>query len=166
MVQIISYVLLHFSSPAGLCNDVVTVDTDWHKLNLLIGSQRSSPETQTQIWNWRRQQPPRTQVVHCLQTVHCRSSHPVHRSDTAYKQYTAGCPWCVWQNGCILSSSLMTTPCARSTNYEISRNCPMNSIDIPMQTSKALFAANSKLSTNAHFVRICPKDGCERYEVK
>ena len=34
-----------------------------------------------------------------------------------------------------------------------------NSIDIPMETSKALFVANSKLSTNAHLVQICPKDG-------
>ena len=34
-----------------------------------------------------------------------------------------------------------------------------NSIDIPMQTSKALFVANSKISTNAHLVRICLKMG-------
>ena len=43
------------------------------------------------------------------------SCHTVHRSYTTYKQYTAGCAWCVqrWQNSCILSSRLMTTPCAR-----------------------------------------------------
>ena len=66
-------------APAGLCSDLVTVDTDWHRLNLLTDSRHSSPETQTQIWNWRRQQPPHTQVVHCPQTVHCRSSHSIHR---------------------------------------------------------------------------------------
>ena len=32
-----------------------------------------------------------------------------------------------------------------------------NSIDTPMQTSKALFVANSKISMNAHLVRICLK---------
>ena len=35
------------------------------------------------------------------------------------------------------------------------------SIDIPMQTSKALFVTNSKLSTNAHLVRICPEMGAD-----
>ena len=38
-----------------------------------------------------------------------------------------------------------------------------NSIDIPMQTSKALFVTNSKLSINAHLVWICPKDRRGRY---
>ena len=56
---------------AGLHSDLVTVDADWHRLNLLTDSRRTSPETQTQIWNWLRQRPPRTFVVHCLQTVHC-----------------------------------------------------------------------------------------------
>ena len=50
-------------------SDLVTADADWHRLNLLTDS--TSPETQTQIWNWLRQRPPRTFVVHCLQTVHC-----------------------------------------------------------------------------------------------
>ena len=38
-----------------------------------------------------------------------------------------------------------------------------NSIDIQMQRSKALLVANSKSSTNAHLVRICPEDGRGRY---
>ena len=61
-------------------------------------------------------------------------------------------------------------------DYKSRREKPPNhnSIDIPMQTSKALFVdavieglfvANSKLSTNAHLFRICPKDfdGRRRY---
>ena len=34
-----------------------------------------------------------------------------------------------------------------------------NSIDIPMQTSKTFFVANSKVSTHAHLVQICLKMG-------
>ena len=57
-------------APAGLQSDLVTVDANWHRLNLLTDSRHTSPETQTQIWNWLRQQPPSTPVVHYLQTVH------------------------------------------------------------------------------------------------
>ena len=80
---------------AGLHSDLVTVDADWHRLNLLTHSRRRSPETQTQIWNWLRQLPPCTHVVHYLQTVHCWL--PLRQR---------------WQNSCILSSRLMTTPYA------------------------------------------------------
>ena len=66
-----------------------------HRLNLLTDSRHTSLETQTQIWNWLRQQPPRTSVVHYLQTVHCWL--PLRQR---------------WQNSCILSSRLMTTPYA------------------------------------------------------
>ena len=67
----------------------------WHRLNLLTDSRLTSLETQTQIWNWLRQLPPSTPVVHYLQTVHCWL--PLRQR---------------WQNSCILSSSLMTTPYA------------------------------------------------------
>ena len=56
-------------SPARLLSDLVTADADWRRLNLLTGSRRTSPETQTQIWTWLRQRPHCTPVVHCLQTV-------------------------------------------------------------------------------------------------
>ena len=59
----------------------------------LTDSRLTSPETQTQIWNWLRQLPPHTHVVHYLQTVHCWL--PLRQR---------------WQNSCILSSRLMTTP--------------------------------------------------------
>ena len=78
-------------APTGLHSDLVTADADWHRLNLLTDS--TSPETQTQIWNWLRQRPPRTPVVHHLQTVHC--GLPLRQR---------------WQNSCILSSRLMMTP--------------------------------------------------------
>ena len=81
---------------AGLHSDLVTVDKDWHRLNLLTDSRLTSPETQTQIWNWLRQLPPSTPVVHYLQTVHCWL--PLRQR---------------WQNSCILSSCLMTTPYAK-----------------------------------------------------
>ena len=135
-------------APAGLLCDLVTVNADWRRLNLLTDSRRTSPETQTQIWNWLRQLPPRTQVVHCLQTVHCWL--PLMRQR--------------WENSWILSSRLMMTPCARNASYKISRNRPIRTaLTFRMRTSKALFVANSKLSTNAHLVRICPKDGSRRY---
>ena len=58
----------------------------------------------------------------------------------------------------------MTTPCTKNATYEISKKPPnQNSIDILVQTTKALFVANSKLSTNAHLVQICPKHGRGRY---
>ena len=82
-------------APAGLRSDSVTVDADWQRLNLLTDSRHTSPETQTQIWNWLRQRPPSTSVVHYLQTVHC--GLPLRQR---------------WQNSCILSSRLMTTPYA------------------------------------------------------
>ena len=65
--------------------------TDWHRLKLLTDS--TSLETQTQIWNWLRHRPPSTTVVHHLQTVHF--GLPLSQQ---------------WQNSCILSSRLMTTP--------------------------------------------------------
>ena len=58
----------------------------------------------------------------------------------------------------------MTTP------YEVRKKCYLrdfkkvpnqNSIDIPKLTSKALFVANSKVSTNAHLVQICLKVGAK-----
>ena len=61
-------------APAGLHSDLVTADADWRRLNLLADSRScrcTSQETHTQIWNWLRQRPHSTQVVHCLQTVHC-----------------------------------------------------------------------------------------------
>ena len=132
---------------AGLHSDLVTVDADWHRLNLLTDS--TSPETQTQIWNWLRQLPPRTFVVHCLQTVHCWLPLPcVDDGRTAAS--SAAVSWLHhMQNICYL----------RDSSFKKLSN--QNSIDIPMQTSKALFVANSKISTNAHLVRICLKMGVQ-----
>ena len=56
----------------------------------------------------------------------------------------------------------MTMPCRRNASYEISKN-PPNQNSIPMQTSIALFVANSKLSANAHLFWICPEDWRGRY---
>ena len=47
-------------APAGLHSDLVTVDADWRRLNLLTYSRRTSLKTQTQIWNWLKQRPHRT----------------------------------------------------------------------------------------------------------
>ena len=131
-------------APAGLLCDLVTVDADWRRLNLLTDSRHTSLETKTQIWNWPRQLPHNTQLVHCLQIVHCWL-HLMHQQ---------------WQNSCILSSCLMTTSMCKKCYLRDFKKLPnQNSIDIPMQTSKALFVANSKISTNAHLVRICLKMG-------
>ena len=115
----------------------------WYWLNLLTDSRRTSPETQTQIRNLLRQQPYSTKVVHCLQRVYCGLMLMMRQP---------------WQNSCSHSSHPITTQCTRNTTYEISKKMPnQNSIDIPMQISKALFAANSKLSRNAHLVRLYPE---------
>ena len=101
-------------APAGLLSDLVTIakltliDADW-SCWLAVDSRRESPETQTQIWNWLRQRPHRTQVVHCLQTA--------HRGLWLMRERG--------QNSCILSCHLITIPCARNATYEISRNCPI-----------------------------------------
>ena len=135
-------------APAGLLCDLVTVDADWRRLNLLTDSRHTSLETKTQIWNWPRQLPHNTQLVHCLQIVHCWL-HLMHQQ---------------WQNSCILSSCLMTTSMCKKCYLRDFKKLPnQNSIDIPMKTSKAFkfFVTNSKLSTNAHLVH--PKDGRGRY---
>ena len=89
------------------------------------------------------------------------SSHPVHPKYTTCKQYTAACV----NNGRTAESSA-----AVSWRHHMLKICYLrdfkklpnqNSIDIPMQTSKALFVANSKISTNAHLVRICLKMGVQ-----
>ena len=57
----------------------------------------------------------------------------------------------------------LKTPHTRNATHDISKKLPnKNSIDIQMKTSKAVFVANSKLSTNSHLVRICPEDGYRR----
>ena len=66
-------------APAGLLSDLVAAGADWRRLNLLADGRRTSPETQhkfetdSDIGHW----------------------HTLHRSYTAYKQYTAGCAWCI-----------------------------------------------------------------------
>ena len=62
-------------APAGLLSDLVTAVADWHRLNLLTDSRRTSPETQKQIWNWLWQLPhPTHWQVHC------------HTADCAWEQ--------------------------------------------------------------------------------
>ena len=47
--------------------DWVSIDADWHRLK----QQKQESGKKTLIWNWLRQQPHSTQVVHCLQIVRC-----------------------------------------------------------------------------------------------
>ena len=61
--------------------DLVTIDTDWCRLNLLADSRCTSQKTQTQMWNWLRYE------------TDSDSFHTVHSLSTAYKQYPAGCWW-------------------------------------------------------------------------
>ena len=80
------------------------------------------------FWNWLRQQPHSTQVVHYLQTVHWGLLR--------MRQW--------WQNRCILSRCLMPTPSAicKKCNHRDFKKLPnQNCMDILMQpeTSKALF---------------------------
>ena len=79
------------------------------------------------------------------------SSHSGHRSYTAYKQYTAGCSysWYV-NNGRTAASSAAVSwrhHCMSKKCYlrDFKKLPNQNSIDIPMQTLKALHFTNSKL---------------------
>ena len=58
-------------APAEHLSDLATVDADLCRLNMLTDSRLTSPETQTQIWNWLWQRTLSTLVVHCLPTAHC-----------------------------------------------------------------------------------------------
>ena len=64
----------------------------------------------TQIWNWLRQLPHHTQVVRCLQTVHCRVPLLMHQR---------------WQNRCRLSFHLMTMQKHTMLPTRFLSNCPM-----------------------------------------
>ena len=134
---------------AGLHSDLVTVDADWHRLNLLTGSRHTSPYTQTQSWNWLRQQPHSTQAAHCLQKVQC------------------------WLP-CINNSRTAASSAAVSWRHHMHKKCYLrdfkklhyqNSIDIPMQTSKALLLQTQKYQRMHISFRSSnmPKDGRERY---
>ena len=128
-------------APTGLRSDLVTADADWHRLNLLTDS--TSPETQTQIWNWLRQRPPRTPVVHHLQTVHCWL--PLRQR---------------WQNSCILSSLLMTTPYAQEMLPKTAQSEQHwhSDADIEGFICRKLKSINECTSRSN-----MPKDGRERY---
>ena len=71
-----------------------------------------------------------------------------------------------WENSCILSSRLMTTPCARNATYEISRNRPIRTAltiwhsdaDIEGFICRKLKSINECTSRSN-----MPKDGRERY---
>ena len=136
-------------APAGLRSDSVTVDAEWQRLNLLTDSRHTSPETQTQIWNWLRQRPPSTSVVHYLQTVHC--GLPLRQR---------------WQNSCIFSSCLMTTPYEEEmlpTKFEETAQSEQHwhsDPDIESLICRKV-DANSKVLTNAHLDRICLKMGAK-----
>ena len=139
-------------APAELLSDLVTVDAYWHWLNLLVYSRLTRKETQTKIWNWLRQRPHHTQVVHFLQTVHCL----LHLM----------CQW--WQNSCILSSSLMTTPCTRNATYDISRNHAVTQSEQHWHSNADIEDLQQTqnyqlMQLNAHLGQVCPKDGCKRY---
>ena len=153
MFSIWTHSCLHFFvdwqlAPARLYSDL-TVDADWHRLNILIGSRHTSLETQTEIWNWLRQQPHCTQLVHCLQTVHCLL--------LLLKPQR-------WLNRWGLSSLSWwhhAVACTKNATYEISKQLPNeNSLDIQMQTPTYYLL---QLSANAHLVRIWPEYGHWRY---
>ena len=110
----------------------------------LADSRRTSPETQKQIWNWLRQLPPSTPVVHYLQTVHCWL--PLRQ---------------LWQKSCILSSRLMTTPYVEEilpTRFQETAQSEQHwhsDADI-----EGFICRKLKVSTNAHLVR-CLKMGAK-----
>ena len=141
-------------APAGLHSNLFSVDSDWHRLNLLTDSRR---ETQTQIWNWPRQQPHCIQVAHCLQRVLCLLLLLLMRQPL--------------QNNCSHSSHLMTTWCTTNATYEIFKKLfPIRiRTALPFQCRhwRLCILQNSKWSANhiahAHLVCICLEDGSGRY---
>ena len=87
MIKIISYVVIAFFYRKANIPSLRRWSNILHKF-----SRRTSPETQTQIWNWLRQRPHRTQAVMPTNSTLLPLRH-----------------W--WQNSCILCSRLVTTPC-------------------------------------------------------
>ena len=79
-------------------------------------------------------------VVHCLQRVH-------------YGLLLLLLPR---QNSCCQYSHPITTPCRRNTTSEIQNS---TNIMATFQTLKALFVANSQISTNAPLFCTCIDDG-------
>ena len=96
-------------------------EVQWTCWLQVTGSRHTSPETQTQIWNWLKQLPHHAQIVHCIHwTVH---SWMLLLMSVMYKPL---------QNSCCHCCHFMTTSCT-ATN-EISKQLSnQNSIDILMQ---------------------------------
>ena len=96
-------------------------DTEWTCWLQVTGSRHTSPETQTQIWNWLKQLPHHAHIVCCIHwTVH---SWMLLLMSVMYQPL---------QNSCCHCCHFMTTSCAAT--YEISKKLSnQNSIDILMQ---------------------------------
>ena len=131
--------LLYCSVTWSLLTQTDTDWTCWLKADALVWKPNSNLKlTQTSCHA--------IYVVHCLQTAQCWLLLMRQR----------------WQNRSILSCHLMTTPCKKCYLLDFKKLPNQDSIDILMQPSKALFVANSKLSTNAYLVQLCAEDGRRR----
>ena len=97
-------------APAGQRSDLVTVDADWHRLNLLTDSRLTSQETQKQIWNWLRQ-------AETAATQYTRSTLPTNSTQQAAPASTMAEQLHPQQ------LSRDDTIWGRYVTYEISRNC-------------------------------------------
>ena len=130
---------------AGLHSDLVTVDVEWHRLNLLSGSRRTSLEAQTQIWTWLRQE---------------RWGCVVHQLYTAYKQCATGFCCCVYQwltKPCHSHQPMLGWGRRRNRLNEIFKKLPdENMMHIVKMTLRILLAANWKLSTTVHVFSVMP----------
>ena len=120
---------------AELLSDLVTVDADWHRLNLLT--------------DWLTVD---TQVLkhkHIFETDSDRG-HPVHPYYTTYKQYTSGSACCVYQWLTKRSQShqqMLGRSRRRNAFSEIFKKQPDgNMMNITKMTLSTLLAANWKLS--------------------
>ena len=75
-------------APAGLLNDLITVDADWRRLNLLTDSGRTSLETQHKFETDSDSCHTLHRSLHCLQTVHCGHAQQQSPDDTMSKTAT------------------------------------------------------------------------------
>ena len=99
-------------------------------------------------------------------------SHTVHRMNTAYKHYVAGCSWWVNDGRTAAISAAITwlyhaqemlpMRFQETAQSEPSKQHWNSNADIE-DLIKSLFVTKSKLTTNAHLLRICPEDVRRRY---
>ena len=133
-------------APAGLHSDLVTVDANWHRLNLLTYHLTVDARVQKH----------KHRFEYDLDSCH----PPSTLEYTAYKQYRTGSACCVylWPTKRHSSPQLMLGRSRRRNPFtKIFKKQPYgNMMNIAKMTLRTLFAANWKLSMTVPVFLACP----------